>query len=145
MRNTVPLIVLLAVLGAAPAFAADRARVATACTFVGDNRFAYDCTFKITNARTGAPIDNAEVTIGADMPSMPMAHNVRPVVAKPTGVPGEYAAQLVLEMYGDWALRVRITGPLRDQIVDLKNFGEEGAGPPSRRAGTPKRGGHHKH
>jgi hypothetical protein len=131
-------------LAAAPALAADRARVAVACTPAGD-KFAYDCTFTLSNARTGAALEGAELVIGADMPSMPMAHSVAPVTARPTGTPGEYAARIALEMHGDWALRLRISGPFRDQIVELKNFSEKGAGPPSRRAGAPKGGGGHRH
>ena len=119
-----------------PALAADRARVAIACKPTTE-KFAYDCTFKLTNARTGASIDDAVIVIGADMPAMAMAHNVRSVNASPTGTAGEYAARLTLEMHGDWALRLRITGPIRDQIVELKNFNAQGSGPPSKRA-TPK-------
>src|SRR5262245_58470976 len=85
----------IAVIGSGPIFAADRARVAIACKPAAD-KFSYDCTFKLANARTGAPLANAEVVIGADMPSMPMAHNVKPVTAKPTGTVGEYSAHLAL-------------------------------------------------
>jgi len=116
-----------------PGLAADRARVAIACKPAAE-KFAYDCTFKLTNARTGAPLDDAGIVIGADMPSMPMAHNVPSVNASPTGAAGEYAARLTLEMHGAWALRVRISGPIRDQIVELKNFNAQGSGPPSKRA-----------
>ena len=69
---------------------------------------------------------------------MPMAHNVRPVIAKATGKPGEYRARLALEMYGNWALRLTIAGPLRDQLVEVKSFSEAGSGPPS--AKRPGRG-----
>jgi hypothetical protein len=140
--------VLLTAAAVAPAAVsaqvADRARVAIACKPASD-KFAYDCTFMLTNARTGAALDKAEVVIGADMPSMPMAHNVPPVTATPTGTPGEYAARLALEMHGDWALRLRISGPVRDQVVVLKSFNEQGLGAPSKRAITPKGPTHHKH
>ncbi len=106
-------------------------------------KFAYDCTFKLTNARTGAPLEQAQVTIGADMPSMPMAHNVRPVTATATGAPGEYQARLALEMHGDWAVRLRVAGPIRDQIVEVMSFSDTGSGPPRRKA-APARG-EHKH
>jgi YtkA-like len=131
-----------AVIGCVPALAADRVRVAIACK-PGGEKFAYDCTFKLTSVRTGVALDNAGVVIGADMPSMPMAHNVPSVNATPTGTAGEYAARLTLEMYGDWALRVRISGPIRDQIVELKNFNAQGSGPPSMRAGP--KATYHKH
>ena len=126
----------------APAHAADRANVTVDCK-AAPEKFAYDCTFKLTNVRTGAAVEKAEVTIGADMPSMPMAHNVRPVKATPTATPGEYQARLGLEMYGDWAVRLRISGPVKDQVVQLRNFDAKGSGPPSKRASP--HGGHHKH
>jgi hypothetical protein len=131
----------LAGLCASSGLAADRASAAIDCKPAG-KKFAYDCTIKLTNARTAAPVEKAEVTVSADMPSMPMAHNVRPVLAKPAGRPGEYEARLQLEMFGDWAVRLKITGPLADQLVQMRNFGESGSGPPARKAGAP--GGGHK-
>lgn len=77
------------------------------------------------------------------MRSMPMAHNVKPVTAKATGTPGEYHARLTLEMYGDWALQLKIGGPIRDQLVEVRNFDEKGSRPPRRKAGAPGSG--HKH
>jgi YtkA-like len=128
-------------LAATPALAADRVAAAVDCRATGD-ALAYDCIIRLRNARTSAPLEQASVTVGADMPAMPMAHNVRPVVAKPTGTPGEYQARLTLEMYGDWALRLKIGGPLQDQVVEIKSFNEKGSGPP-RRKGAPS--GSHKH
>jgi hypothetical protein len=140
-----PVLLTIAVVAPVPTFAADRAHVATTCK-PAEDKFTYDCTFKLTNARTGAPLANAEVVIGADMPSMPMAHNVKPVAARPANTVGEYTARLTLEMHGDWALRLRISGPVRDQIVELRNFDARGAGPPSKRSGgTPRDSSHHKH
>lgn len=77
------------------------------------------------------------------MPSMPMAHNVKPVLAKPTSKSGEYEARLQLEMFGDWAVRLKVEGALHDQLVVMKNFNDKGSGPPARRAGS--HGGGHKH
>ena len=142
MHRTILLLAVIAGLCATPVAAADRARVAVICKAAGET-LAYDCTFKLANARTGVPIDNAELSIGADMPSMPMAHNVRPVVAKATATPGEYAARLTLEMHGDWALRFEIAGPLKDQRVEVMSFTQEGAGPSARKATRPS--GDHKH
>jgi hypothetical protein len=129
-------------LNANHALAADRARATVTCKAAAE-KFAYDCIFKLTNARTGAALDNARVTIGADMPTMPMAHNVRPVTATATGAPGEYQARVTLEMYGDWAVRLTIAGALRDQLVEILNFSEQGSGPPTRKSVKPS--GHHKH
>jgi hypothetical protein len=122
---------VLLVCAAAPADAADRARAAIACTAAGGD-FIYECTIKLTNRRTGAPIEKAQVTVGADMPSMPLAHNVPPVSASETARAGEYQARVTLEMLGDWALRLRVAGPLEDQLVEVLNFTEQGSGPPNR-------------
>ena len=65
----------------------------------------------------GAPLQGARVTLGATMPSMPMAHSVAPAVAAPTGQPGEYRGLLQLEMPGVWAVQVDVAGPLRDRAV----------------------------
>jgi hypothetical protein len=51
------------------------------------------------------------------MPSMPMAHNVKPVKAAPGAAPGEYTARIKLEMFGEWALKLDVRKPVRDQIV----------------------------
>jgi hypothetical protein len=130
------------VCAAAPAGAAERARAVVACKAAGE-KFSYDCTIKLTNQRTGAPIEKAQIMLGADMPSMPLAHNVRPVSATQTATAGEYQARITLEMLGDWALRLRVAGPVEDQLVEVLNFSERGSGPPSRRkAGKP---GDHRH
>jgi hypothetical protein len=63
------------------------------------------------------------------MPSMPMAHNVKPVKAQPTKTPGEYRARLDLEMTGEWAVKLRLAGPVRDQLVLHYEFDERGARP----------------
>jgi YtkA-like len=140
MRTILVALAIAAGLGPAPALAADRVRATVACK-PAPEKLAYDCTFKLSNARTGAPLDQAEVSIGADMPSMPLAHNVRPVTATATGAPGEYQARLTLEMHGDWALRLKVAGPVKDQIVEVMRFTATSAGPPRRKA-TPARGDH---
>jgi hypothetical protein len=89
-------------------------------------------------SRGGQPLIGAQITVGADMPSMPMAHNVRPVKAKPGAKPGEYTAKLDLEMLGEWAVKLRLAGPVKDQLVLLYDFDEKGARPVTR-AGRPPR------
>jgi len=126
----------IAGLGATAALAADRANAVVDCKATTET-LVYDCTIKLSNARTAAPLEQATLTVGADMPSMPMAHNVRPVTAKAGATPGEYQARLALEMYGDWAVRLKITGPLRDQLVEVRNFDAAGSGPPRRKAAPP--------
>jgi YtkA-like len=84
----------------------------------------YDCRIALKESKTGKPVGGAEVSVGADMPSMPMAHNVKPVKAKPGAGPGEYEARIELEMYGEWALRLNVRGPARDVIVKKLDFRE---------------------
>jgi len=98
--------------------------------------FIYDCTIRLQ--RGGQPLADVQITVGADMPSMPMAHNVRPVKAKPGKAPGEYQAMLDLEMLGEWAVKLRLGGPVKDQLVLLYEFDEKGARP-VRRGDRPPR------
>ena len=99
--------------------------------------FIYDCTIKL--ARNGKPLAGAQVTMGADMPSMPMAHNVKPVKAKPGRTPGEYEAKLDLEMLGEWAVKLRLAGPVKDQLILHYEFDEKGAQPVKRGDRPPRK------
>ncbi|MBA4193988.1 MAG: hypothetical protein C0451_05380 [Comamonadaceae bacterium] len=96
-----------------------------------------DCTVRLRGA-DGQPLPGAGVTLGATMPSMPMAHTVKPVKALPTAVPGEYRGQLTLEMSGAWAIEIDLTGPVRERVVRVLMAEEcDGDGrcpaPPARR------------
>jgi hypothetical protein len=84
----------------------------------------YECRFVVREAKSRKPVSGAEVSVGADMPSMPMAHNVKPVKATPGPAPGEYRARIELEMFGDWALKLNVRGPARDVIVKKFVAGE---------------------
>ena len=86
--------------------------------------FVYDCLIRLTPATPGV-----QVTVGADMPSMPMAHNVKPVKARPGRTPGEYRATLDLEMTGEWAVKLRLSGAVRDVLVLHYLFTESGTAP----------------
>ena len=110
----------LACLAALPAWA-QRVQAALDCRFTGTD-FVYDCVIRLE--RGGAPLAGVQITLGADMPSMPMAHNVRPVKAKPGTAPGEYDARIELEMFGEWALKLNVRGPARDVIVKKLEFRE---------------------
>ena len=100
------------------------------CQFTGTD-FVYNCIIKLS--RADQPLSNAELTVGADMPSMPMAHNVKPVKAKPGAQPGEYEAKLELEMTGEWAVKLRLSGPVRDLLILHFDFDEKGARPSVRK------------
>jgi hypothetical protein len=129
-----------AVLGAAgEASAQGRAKADVSCRPAGAV-LQYDCTIKLTNARSNAPVTGAALTVGADMPSMPMVHNIRPVKAAPATEPGLYQVLLELEMHGDWALRIDVSGPLRDRVIVPLHFDDKSVRPPSPSRSAPHRG-----
>lgn len=108
---------------------AQKVRGEMECRFAGTD-FVYDCTVKLE--RRGRPLENARISIGADMPSMPMAHSIKPVAAKPGKAPGEYEARLDLDMTGEWAIKLRVSGAVRDQVILHYQFDERGARPATR-------------
>src|SRR5712691_6727043 len=73
---------MTAALGCVIAAAAERVKADVSCR-PGPKSLQYDCIITLTDARTGAPLTKADLTVGADMPSMPITHNVRPVQATP--------------------------------------------------------------
>lgn len=107
---------------AAETQAAERAKANVKCT-PSDQKLVYDCMIMLTGKKSGAAMDGVEFTLKADMPSMPMAHNVRPTKAMPAGKPGMYRARLELQMYGEWALKMDISSPARDTIIHKMHFG----------------------
>ena len=112
----------------ATALAQTRAKAELACRPTA-TALQYDCGITLTNARTNEPLSGVALTVGADMPSMPMMHNVAPVKATPGDRPGTYQARLTLEMHGDWALQLNLSGPLRDRVVTVLHFAPDGARP----------------
>ena len=77
----------------------------------------------LTGKNSGAPMDDVEFTVRAHMPSMPMAHNVKPIKALQTGKQGMYRARIKLEMHGEWALKIDLSRPARDSIIHKMHFG----------------------
>ena len=126
---------LILALASLPA-AAQRVQAELLCSFTGID-FVYNCLIRLT--RGGAPLEGAQITIGADMPSMPMAHNLRPVKARPGKTRGEYQAKLDLEMLGEWAVKLRLGGPVKDQLILLYDFDEKGATPVTRSGKPPRK------
>ncbi len=108
---------LAALAAAAPfiAFAAPRPTVDLQCVSFGAGP-QLECTVRLTQPG-GKPLAGANVKLSAMMPSMPMAHRVKPAVAAATAVPGEYRGRLELEMTGAWAVEVDIAGPVRDRVA----------------------------
>jgi hypothetical protein len=123
--------------GAAMA-ASVRAKADVACRPAAE-KLQYDCVIKLTNSRTGEPLTGLVLTVGADMPAMPMAHNVRPVQAVPQREAGVYHARILLEMHGEWALRLDLSGAVRDRVITMMRFESDGVAPA---AAAPAR---HKH
>jgi YtkA-like len=111
------------------ASAQGRAKAEVSCRPAGAE-LEYDCVIRLTDAHGKAPVAGATITVGADMPSMPMAHNIRPVKAAPGGEPGLYEVRLELEMHGVWALRIDVSRPLRDRVVVPLQFDENAVRPP---------------
>lgn len=125
----------------AAAFAQGRAKADVACRPTS-TVLQYDCTIALTNARTSEPLGGVTLTVGADMPSMPMMHNVRPVKAAPGEKSGTYQANLTLEMHGEWAVQLNVSGPLRDRVVTILRFEPDRVTPA---AAAPKAPPRHKH
>jgi len=106
--------------------AAQRVDANLDCKYTGKD-FIYDCVIRLS--RGGEPLSGAQLSVGADMPSMPMAHSIKPVKARPGKKPGEYAARLRLEMPGEWTVKLRLAGPVRDLLIVHYNFTESGTAP----------------
>jgi len=105
---------------------AQRTEADLKCKYSGKD-YIYDCIIRLS--RGGEPLSGAQLSVGADMPSMPMAHNLKPVKARPGKKPGEYEAQLDLEMPGEWTVKLRLAGPVRDLLIVHYNFTESGTAP----------------
>ena len=104
---------------AAPVLAAaapPRPVVDLQCVSLGGAGHRLECTVRLARP-DGRPLADAGVTLSATMPSMPMAHRVRPAVAAATGAPGEYRGRIELEMAGAWAVEVDVAGPVRERVA----------------------------
>ena len=118
MRRRLQRLLLIAGLGFLPvvAWAGERKAADIACKPT-DRKLIYDCVVTLTGKKSGKPIQGARFRVGADMPSMPGAHNVKPAAAEPMGEAGKYRATLHLDMTGEWALLLDFTKPDRDRVV----------------------------
>ncbi len=125
--RTIPTFVAISTMLAlsSAASAGERAKADVDCKATGE-KLVYDCTIMLMNKTSGDPIPGAKIVVKADMPSMPMAHNAPPVTAKAMGKSGNYHARLKLDMLGEWALTIDVSGPLRDRLVKKLQLGEMG-------------------
>ena len=87
-----------------------------------EEKLVYDCMIYLTDTKTKEKISGAKFVVSADMPSMPGAHNIKPVIAHSMGL-GSYHVRLKLDMYGEWVLKMDFTKPRRDRIVKKMTFG----------------------
>ncbi|HUE46570.1 MAG TPA: FixH family protein [Aestuariivirgaceae bacterium] len=101
---------------------AQRLDAAVACDPTG-NHLEYRCEINLFEAQSSEPVEDAEFVVRADMPSMPMTHNVPPASVRALDAPGLYEAVFELEMHGEWALRLEISAPRRDIVVVTQEFG----------------------
>ena len=120
--------IAVSALGLLPVAAAANERKAAEveCKAVEGQELVYECMITLKGRKSGMPIADAEFMVGADMPSMPGAHSVRPVPAEAHGIPGMYRARIQLEMTGEWALKLDFTRPNRDRVVEKLHFGGMG-------------------
>jgi hypothetical protein len=119
---------IAALAGTVTAQQAPRPRIDLGCRPT-ELSLAYLCTVTVADP-AGKPVDGAEFTLSADMPSMPMAHNVAPVKAQPVaGRPGSYQGRLVLEMTGEWMVRLRFEKPRSDVVVRKLDFQKDKVSP----------------
>jgi hypothetical protein len=127
VRQLVAGVSLAAFVSAASAQPA-RVRVDLACQPT-EAALTFLCTVGVADA-SGSPVDGVDVTLSADMPSMPMAHNVTPAKAQPVaGRPGHYQARIALEMLGEWAVKLRFELPRPDIVVRKLDFQKDKVAP----------------
>lgn len=88
-------------------------------------KYVYHCMFDVTGKKSHEPIKDVSFRVNADMPSMPMAHNVKSIEPVPIPEkPGKYQGNLQLEMMGEWVLKMTFKKPVRDVVVKKLVFGE---------------------
>ncbi len=110
--------------------AAGRIRAEVTCE-PAEDPLVYHCTIRLTDRKTGRPIEGAIFKMHTSMPSMPMAHYAPPVEGKPGTAPGVYHATFHFAMAGRWMIDIRTTVPSRDQVQHMIMVPKKGA-PPER-------------
>ena len=116
---------LLALVPAIAIAAGERPMVKVDCTPT-DDKLVFHCTFDVMVRKSHQPIEGAAFKVNADMPTMPLAHNVRPIRPDPVdGTPGRYEGRLELEMLGEWAIKLTFDEPVRDIVIEKVTFGDE--------------------
>ena len=116
---------LLALVPAVALSAGERPMVSVDCKPT-DEKLVFHCTFDVMGRKSHQPIEGAAFKVNTDMPTMPLAHNVRPIRPEPVdGKPGSYEGRLELEMLGEWAIKMTFDEPVRDIVIEKVTFGGE--------------------
>ena len=92
----------------------------TECTATS-KKFQYNCNVLFLHRKE--PMTGYSGVVGATMPSMAMAHNVKPVkFTKKEGIAGHYKFTIQLEMLGEWMFQYDISTPKRDRVMEKLIF-----------------------
>ena len=92
----------------------------TECTTTS-KKFQYNCNVLFFQKKE--PMSGYSGIVGAKMPSMAMAHNVKPVkFSEKEGMVGHYEFTIQLEMLGEWMFQYDISIPKRDRVMEKLIF-----------------------
>ena len=92
----------------------------TECTATS-KKFQYNCNVLFLHKKE--PMTGYSGIVGATMPSMAMAHNIKPVkFTKKEGMAGHYKFTIQLEMLGEWMFQYDISEPKRDRVMEKLIF-----------------------
>tara|TARA_B100000963_G_scaffold257967_1_gene226368 strand:- start:107 stop:547 length:441 start_codon:yes stop_codon:yes gene_type:complete len=92
----------------------------TECTATS-KKFQYNCDVSFYHKKE--PMSGYSGIVGAKMPSMAMAHNVKPVkFSEKEGMVGHYEFTIQLEMLGEWMFQYDISIPKRDRVMEKLIF-----------------------
>ena len=92
----------------------------TECTATS-KKFQYNCNVSFFHKKD--LISGYSGIVGAKMPSMAMAHNVKPVkFSEKEGKAGHYEFTIQLEMLGEWMFQYDISTPKRDRVMEKLIF-----------------------
>ena len=92
----------------------------TECTATA-KKLQYNCNVLFLDKKK--PMSGYSGIVGATMPSMAMAHNVKPVkFTEKEGMAGHYEFIIQLEMLGEWMFQYDISQPKRDRVMEKLIF-----------------------
>ena len=92
----------------------------TECTATS-KKFQYNCNVIFSNKKE--PISGYSGIVVVTMPSMAMAHNVKPVkFTEKEEMAGHYKFTIQLEMLGEWMFQYDISQPKRDRVMEKLIF-----------------------